>query len=113
MPTGVIPQAESIQLSEQSGFFAMSQGSMPGDLLESARLRVRTACLIIAGLWAYVLIMNQVVYPLLGKPVLTNGAYWAPAQSVLIAVGFAFSCITAWILNRLRSNPARAVDLGL
>src|SRR4029078_4510012 len=114
MPIGVNPQSpESIQLSGQSGFFWKSQGSMPGDLLESARIRVRTACLAIGGLWLYVLIMNQVVYPLLGKPVLSNGAYWAPAQSVLIAVGFALSCTTAWILNRLRSNPARAVDLGL
>jgi serine/threonine-protein kinase len=114
MPSGVNPQSpESIQLSGQSGFFWKSQGSLPGDLLESARVRVRTACLVIAGLWLYVLIMNQVVYPLLGKPVLSNGAYWAPAQSALIAVGFALSCITAWILNRLRSNPARAVDLGL
>jgi serine/threonine-protein kinase len=113
MPSGVIPQAESIQLSGQSGFFAMSQGSMPGDLLESARLRVRTACLVIAGLWAYVLIMNQIVYPLLGKPVLSNGATWAPEQSIIIFVGFGFSLLAAWWINHLRANPALAVDHGL
>jgi serine/threonine-protein kinase len=86
---------------------------MPGDLLESARLRVRTACLVVAGIWFYVLVMNQIVYPLLGMPVLSNGRYWDHRQSVLIAIGFVFALASAWFINRLRNRPALAVDLGL
>lgn len=113
MPIGVNPQAESIQLSGHSGFFGKSQGSMPSDLLESARVRVRTACIVIAALWLYVLIMNQVVYPLLGRPALANGQTWSTPQTVMIAIGFAFSVLAAWYVNRLRSNPGLAIDLGL
>lgn len=114
MPIGVNPQApETIQLSGQSGFFWKSQGTMPSDLLESARVRVRTACLVIGGIWLYALIMNQVVYRLLGQPALSNGMTWSGEQSALIAVGFAFSLIAAWVMNRLQSNPALAIDLGL
>jgi tRNA A-37 threonylcarbamoyl transferase component Bud32 len=114
MPIGINPQApDSINLTGQSGFFVRSQGSMPGDLLESARIRVRTACLVVAALWFYVLIMNRVVYPLLGSPVLTNGNTWAPAQTVMIAVGLIFSLGVAWWVNRMRSKPATAIDVGL
>ncbi len=114
MPIGINPQApDSINLTGQSGFFVRSQGSMPGDLLESARIRVRTACLVVAALWFYVLIMDRVVYPLLGRPVLSNGNTWAPAQTVMIAVGLIFSLGVAWWVNRMRSKPATAIDVGL
>ena len=86
---------------------------MPGDLLESARIRVRTACVVVAGLWFYVLLMDKVVYPLLGRPALTNGATWAPQQSTLIIVGLLFSIAAAWWVNRMRDNPSMAIDVGL
>jgi hypothetical protein len=55
MPSAANPQSpESILLSGQGGFFTRSSGSLPGDMLEGARVRVRTACLVIAGLWFYV-----------------------------------------------------------
>lgn len=86
---------------------------MPGDLLESARIRVRTACLVVAGLWFYVFLMDKVVYALLGRPVLSNGATWAPQQSALIIVGLVFSLATAWWVNRMRDKPGMAIDVGL
>jgi len=86
---------------------------MPADLLESARIRVRTACLVIGGLWLYVLLMDKVVYPLFGKPALSNGYTWAPEQSVLIILGLILSIAAAWWVNRMRDNPTLAIDVGL
>jgi serine/threonine-protein kinase len=74
---------------------------------------VRTACLVIAGLWFYVFVMNQVVYPLLGKPVLTNGATWSTGQSVLIVIGLVLSLATAWWVNTMKARPSMAIDVGL
>jgi serine/threonine-protein kinase len=68
---------------------------------------------VIAGLWAYVFFMNQVVYNLLGRPVLTNGNTWAPAQTVLIVIGLLTSVAVAWWVNRMKENPAAAIDVGL
>ena len=114
MPIGINPQSpDSINLSGQSGFFVRSQGSMPGDLLESARIRVRTACLVVAALWFYVLLMNRVVYPLLGSPVFANGYVWETAQTVLITIGLVLSLAVAWWVNRMRSSPGMAIDVGL
>ena len=114
MAHGINPQpAESVLLSGQSGFLGRSQGSMPGDLLESARIRVRTACIVVGALWFYVLLMDRVVYPLLGRPTLTNGATWAPQQSMLIVIGLVFSLATAWWVNRMRGKPSMAIDVGL
>src|SRR5215212_748920 len=104
MPAAVNPQSpESLLSTAQGGFLARSSRSLPGDILESARLRVRTACLVVAGLWFYVFIMNQVVYPLLGKPVLTNGSTWSTGQSVLIVVGLVHSLATAWWVNTMKN----------
>jgi hypothetical protein len=114
MPSAIHPQSpESILLSGQGGFFARSSGSLPADILESARVRVRTACLVIAGLWFYVFIMERVVYPLMGRPVLTNGLTWAPAQTRLIIVGLVLSLATAWWVNRMKDRPSMAIDVGL
>jgi serine/threonine-protein kinase len=114
MPSAVNPQSpESMRLSGQGGFFARSSGSLPSDILESARVRVRTACLVVAGLWFYVFIMNQVVYPLLGRPVLTNGMTWSSAQSRLIIVGLVLSLATAWWVNTMKDRPSMAIDVGL
>jgi tRNA A-37 threonylcarbamoyl transferase component Bud32 len=114
MPPAVNPQSpESILLSGQGGFFARSSGSVPGDILESARVRVRTACLVVAALWFYVFLMNQVVYPLLGQPVLTNGQFWSPAQTALIVVGLVLSLATAYWVNTMRDRPSMAIDVGL
>ena len=114
MHAGINPQqSQSAATSAQSGFFGRAQGSMPGDLLESARIRVRTACIVVASLWFYVLTMNQVVYPLLGRPVLTNGRTWDPGQTALIVAGLLLSVAAAWWVNRMRDNPLLAIDVGL
>ena len=114
MPLGINPQGpDSINLSGQSGAFLRSGGSMPGDLLESARIRVRTACIVIGALWLYVLIMNQVVYRGLGSPVLSNGNTWSPQQTVMILIGLIASVGAAWWVNRMRENPGMAIDVGL
>ena len=86
---------------------------MPGDLLESARIRVRTACIAVGALWLFVLMMNQVVYKLLGSPVLSNGNYWSSAQTAMIVVGLVLSLGAAWWVNVMQSNPAMAIDVGL
>src|SRR6476661_8675030 len=106
MQAGINPQrSQSTSTSAPSGFFGKSQGSMPGDLLESARIRVRTACLVVGGLWFYVLLMDKIVYPLFGRPPLTNGNTWAPEQSVLIIVGVILSIVAEWWVKRMRANP--------
>jgi serine/threonine-protein kinase len=114
MPSAVNPQSpDSIQLSGQGGFFATSTAGVPRDILESARVRVRTACLVIAALWFYVLVMNRVVYPLLGSPVLSNGLTWSNEQTVLITIGLILSLAAAYWVNTMRDRPAMAIDVGL
>jgi eukaryotic-like serine/threonine-protein kinase len=114
MPTGLSPQSpDSILLSAEGGFFAKSQPSLPGDMLEKARVRVRTACLVVAGLWLYVLLMEKLVYPLLGRPVLSNGYVWSPEQSWLTVAGLVLSLVTAAWVDRMGDRPAFAMDVGL
>jgi hypothetical protein len=104
---------ESTLLSGHSGFFSRSQGSLPRDYLESARVRVRIACIVVAGLWLYVLVMNQVVYRLLGSPVLSNGMTWTTPQTILSTIGFILAVATAFWVNSMDDRPAFAIDVGL
>lgn len=114
MPADVNPQApQSIQLSSGGGFFTSSRGNLPNDILESARLRVRIACFVIAGLWFYVLLMNQVVYRALGNPVLSNGMTWNPPQTAFSVIGLVLALGAAWWVNSLRDRPLMAIDVGL
>jgi len=114
MPADLNPQqSRSIILSGGGGIFATSQGSLPGDLLESARARVRIACLVVAGLWLYVLIMNEGVYRLLGRPILTNGMTWTMAQTVFCVIGLVLALGTAWWVGSMRDKPGLAIDVGL
>src|SRR5512142_36748 len=114
MPNGVNPQVpESIVLSGQGSSFARSQGSMPGDLLESARIRVRTACLVVAALWLNALVMNEVVSRLLGSAAPVYIPRWEPPQTVFTIVGLILSLAVAWWVNTMHDRPAMAIDVGL
>jgi hypothetical protein len=114
MPDGVFPQSpQTTALSSQGGFFAGSRGALPRDILESARIRVRIACLVVAGLWTYVLVMNLIVYRALGTPPLSNGMTWQTPQTVLSAIGLVIAIATAWWVNSMSDRPALAIDVGL
>ncbi|MDQ6827359.1 MAG: protein kinase [Gemmatimonadota bacterium] len=97
--------------------FAVTSGarSMPRDLLERASARVRIACLVIAGTWFFVLLMNEGVRRLFGN----NGRgaatswSWESAQSVLSVIGLILSLSVAYVASKLRDRPEMVIDLGL
>ncbi|MEP6692000.1 MAG: serine/threonine-protein kinase [Gemmatimonadaceae bacterium] len=89
--------------------------SMPRDILERAGSRVRTACLVIAATWLFVILMNEVVLRLFGGAARASGTGWGwgSAQSVLSVIGFVLSIVVAEAARRLRDKPEIVIELGL
>ncbi|MGD2136330.1 MAG: serine/threonine-protein kinase [Gemmatimonadales bacterium] len=85
---------------------------LPGDLVEVASRRLGLMCLVWAGLWAFALVMNNLVSPLLspGRPL--DDAWPIPGNPVagiVILVSLALFAYTRWHACDCR----RTLDLGL
>jgi eukaryotic-like serine/threonine-protein kinase len=93
------------------GIFSAAHTPLPADILERARDRVRIAGLTFAGLWLFVILMNEVVGRLLGAAAI--GAVWSNPQSLLSIAGFVLSLAVALAVTRLRDKPHLALNLGL
>lgn len=86
--------------------------TMPQDLLRHACRRVAIANLIIAGLWAFALFMNEVVYRLIGTDEPWHAA-WDAVGGASSWVGFGLSLATALAARRFHRRPHFVFNLGL
>jgi serine/threonine-protein kinase len=95
-----------------SGGFG-STTAMPDDLLQESCKRVGIAGLVVGGLWAFVLTMNNLIYPLLGRGDETWRSAWEQIGSPVGFTGLGLSIAMAIIARRWRSRPKLILDLGL
>lgn len=85
---------------------------MPADLLEQTCKRVGIASLVFAGIWVWVLLMNNVVWRLFQ----TDAALvreWATFGNPIAIVGLALSLAMVLVAGRLHHEPERLLDVGL
>lgn len=89
-----------------SEFFSdgsLAGGSMPADMVDQIRGRVRAIGVVTAGLWSFSLIMNAVVAPLLGRPALFEDLWPKPNLPVAIA-GLLLSLLLIFLSQRVRRS---------
>ena len=86
-----------------------SSTSLPGDLLLETCRRVRALGVVSAGLWAFSILVNAILAPLLGRPAILDQVWPWPALHVagfglLLAVGFTAVAV------RMAGRPEQLVD---
>ncbi len=87
--------------------------SLPADLLDQSCRRVGIAALTFAGLWAFALLMNLVVSPLIpGEMPIGEGTWPIPGIPVA-AAGLVLSLGMIGVANKLHDRPNLLLDLGL
>ncbi len=90
---------------------AKSTPSLPSDVLEQTCRRVGAVGLAFVGLWAFSLVMNGVVAPLLG-PIPMMELIWPMPALPIMLVGLATSLLLAYLPVRLGSKPDLLLDIG-
>jgi len=85
---------------------------LPDDLLEQTCRRVGIASLVFAGIWAWVLIMNNVAWRLFG-PLPEHVAVWNTIGNSVAALGLVMSLGMVLVADRLHHTPERLLDVGL
>lgn len=86
--------------------------SLPADLMEAASRRLGLACLVWSGLWAFGLVMNNLVSPLISPDKPIDDAWpipGNPAAGVVILISLALY----WYTRSAKCDCQRALDLGL
>jgi len=84
---------------------------MPNDLFYQTCKRVWAAAIAFAALWAFVLIMNNIVTRILGVTMLYYPV-WPMPGNLLCGIGLAASLLMVFISTRLGMKPDLLLDLG-
>ena len=89
--------------------------SLPADLVGASCKRVGTASLVIAGLWAFALFVNNVVLPATGleRPLGGQIAAWPMPGNVIALIGIVISAAMIFVVRRLYHRPGVLLDVGL
>ena len=85
---------------------------MPSDLLEQTCKRVGIAALVFAAIWAWVLVMNNLVWRLFGS-VPAHVGEWTGFGNPIAIIGLALSLGMVFLARRLHHEPERLLDVGL
>jgi serine/threonine-protein kinase len=85
---------------------------MPSDLLEQTCKRVGVAALVFAAIWAWVLMMNNVVWRLF-ETVPDHVGEWGEFSNPIAIVGLVISLGMVFVAGRLHHLPQRLLDVGL
>ena len=87
--------------------------ALPYEILEQTCKRVGIASMVFAGLWAWVLLMNTVVWRITGPPqFLTDSALLSPTN-LIAATGIALSVAMVFVAGALHHRPNLLIDIGL
>ncbi|MEK6253595.1 MAG: hypothetical protein N2B05_02755, partial [Gemmatimonadales bacterium] len=87
-------------------------GFMPSDLLEQTCKRVGVAALAFAAMWAWTLVMNNVVWRLFDA-VPNHVGEWGTFSNPIASIGLVISLGMVGIAGRLHHEPAKLLDVGL
>ena len=85
--------------------------SMPNDLFFQTCKRVGAAAIAFAALWAFALIMNNIVTRILGVTMLYYPV-WPMPGNLICGIGLAASLLLAFISKRQGMKPDVLLDLG-
>ncbi|MBA3343363.1 MAG: serine/threonine protein kinase [Gemmatimonadaceae bacterium] len=110
-PDITIVPATSPPSDSSGGLFTGGRTPLPADILDRARARVRVAAFSFAGLWVFVLVMNEGLRRILPTPAAMPS--WNPAESVFAVIGLVLALAVAGYVGRCESNPTRAINIGL
>jgi serine/threonine-protein kinase len=111
MAEGVVaPRASTGALLTAGG---NTLGWMPSDLVEQTCKRVGIAGLIFAAMWAWVLVMNNLVWRLWGAPPEVEMSAWPWPGNLLAGLGLLISLAMVGVAARLHTEPEKLLDAGL
>ncbi len=85
---------------------------MPSDILEQTCKRVGIASFVFAGIWAWVLVMNNAVWRLFGEPP-SQVEQWTSFGNPIAIVGLLLSLGMVFAAGRLHHEPEKLLDVGL
>jgi serine/threonine-protein kinase len=95
-----------------AGGFLSTGPSLPRDIIDRARERVKIAALVFVATWLFVVIMNEGIARFTLDPA-ARLQLWAPRQTVLTLIGLLSSIAMAWLALRIKDRPELVLDLGL
>ncbi len=88
--------------------------SLPADVLGQSCRRIGIVSSVFAGLWAFTLLMNNVVLPLAGfQQPLGQAGSWPMPGNVIAVVGIAISVGMVFVARTFHHRPNFLLDLGL
>ncbi len=85
---------------------------MPSDLLEQTCRRVGLAALVIAAIWAWVLVMTNLAWRLFGTAP-AEIEQWAGHGNPIAIIGLVLSLGMVFIAGKLHHEPEKLLDVGL
>ncbi|MBT8478296.1 MAG: hypothetical protein KJO06_05210, partial [Gemmatimonadetes bacterium] len=104
----VAPHASTPALATPSGGLSF----MPSDMLEQTCKRVGIAALVIAAIWAWVLVMINLAWRLFGTAP-PEVQQWARYGNTIAIIGLVISLAMVFIARRLHHEPEKLLDVGL
>lgn len=104
----IAPQSTTPAVATSGGGLSF----MPSDLLAQTCRRVGVAALVFAAIWAWVLVMNNIVWRLFGT-VPGHVREWSQFSNPIAIVGLVISLGMVFVAGRLHHEPQRLLDVGL
>ena len=104
----VAPHASTPALSTPGGGLTF----LPSDILEQTCKRVGVAALVFAAIWAWVLLMSNVVWRLFGG-LPAHVEAWTGFGNPIAIIGLVISLGMVVVAGRLHHEPVRLLDVGL
>ncbi len=94
--------------------FGDAFGSLPAELLDQACKRVGIAGMVFAGIWLFVLLMQNVAIGFLDAPVPDAvSRVWPMPGNLVAGIGLALSLALVFAARQLHTRPAILLDVGL
>lgn len=87
--------------------------ALPYEILEQTCKRVGIAAMVFAGVWAWVLLMNTVVWRITGPTQFHVSSAVLSPSNLIAATGIALSVVMVFIAGALHHRPNLLIDVGL